>query len=211
MKHERFDVFEYIVDEIWNIATNPQRSYGFPPYIQCMIEVVANEKFHRDVAHELLHPTTPKDPRIHHTTSPSSVVAPSHTTCSGGASSTSSSNSRFLKMFQGIFAMCRCTDQHMDVMEQRLQIVQCNQEIIHNQWDDPLLKVPDVPVYPPVSNPYASLTPAELAAFGIGPAHAPDDDYNNDEEAANDDEEPEEDEYFVWWLHFFESFPFLVS
>jgi hypothetical protein len=24
MKHDRFDVFEYIVDEIWNIATNPQ-------------------------------------------------------------------------------------------------------------------------------------------------------------------------------------------
>jgi hypothetical protein len=23
MKHEWFDVFEYIVDEIWNIATNP--------------------------------------------------------------------------------------------------------------------------------------------------------------------------------------------
>jgi hypothetical protein len=23
MKHERFDVFEYIMDEIWNIATNP--------------------------------------------------------------------------------------------------------------------------------------------------------------------------------------------
>jgi hypothetical protein len=24
MKHERFDVFDYIVDEIWNIAINPQ-------------------------------------------------------------------------------------------------------------------------------------------------------------------------------------------
>jgi hypothetical protein len=24
MKHEQFDVFDYIVDEIWNIATNPQ-------------------------------------------------------------------------------------------------------------------------------------------------------------------------------------------
>jgi hypothetical protein len=29
----RFDVFEYIVDEIWNIATNPLRSSGFAPYI----------------------------------------------------------------------------------------------------------------------------------------------------------------------------------
>jgi hypothetical protein len=24
MKHERFDVFDYIVNEIWNIAINPQ-------------------------------------------------------------------------------------------------------------------------------------------------------------------------------------------
>jgi hypothetical protein len=33
MKPVRFDVFEYIVDEIWNIATNSLRSCGFAPYI----------------------------------------------------------------------------------------------------------------------------------------------------------------------------------
>jgi hypothetical protein len=33
MKLVHFDVFEYIVDEIWNIATNPLRSCGFAPYI----------------------------------------------------------------------------------------------------------------------------------------------------------------------------------
>jgi hypothetical protein len=33
MKPVRFDVFDYIVDEIWNIATNPLRSCGFAPYI----------------------------------------------------------------------------------------------------------------------------------------------------------------------------------
>jgi hypothetical protein len=36
-----FDAFEYIVDEIWNIATNPLRSCSFAPYIQFMIESVA--------------------------------------------------------------------------------------------------------------------------------------------------------------------------
>jgi hypothetical protein len=41
MKPVHFDVFEYIVDEIWNIATNPLRSYGFDAYIQFMIESVA--------------------------------------------------------------------------------------------------------------------------------------------------------------------------
>jgi hypothetical protein len=50
----RFDVFECIMDEIWNIATNPLRSCGFTPYIQYMIEVVTHEKFYKDVAHEPL-------------------------------------------------------------------------------------------------------------------------------------------------------------
>jgi hypothetical protein len=63
MKHERFDVFDYIIDEIWNIAINPERSCGFTLYIQCMIEVVAKEKFYKDVAHEPLRSAVLKDPR----------------------------------------------------------------------------------------------------------------------------------------------------
>jgi hypothetical protein len=117
MKHELFDVFDYIVDEIWNIAINPQRSCEFALYIQCMIEIVAHEKFYKDVAHDPLHPVVPKDPRTHHTSSPPLAVAPTHTTHSGGGSSSSSSNSAFLKMFWGIFAMCRRIDQRLDVIE----------------------------------------------------------------------------------------------
>jgi hypothetical protein len=37
MKNEHFDAFDYIIDEIWNIAINPQRSCRFAPYIMCMI------------------------------------------------------------------------------------------------------------------------------------------------------------------------------
>jgi hypothetical protein len=118
MKHERFDVFEYIVDEIWNIATNPQRSYGFAPYIQYMIEVVAHEKFYKDAAHEPLRPAVPKDSRTHRTASTPPVVAPSRTTGSGSVSSSSSQHSSFLKMFKGIFAMCCRIDQCMDAMDQ---------------------------------------------------------------------------------------------
>jgi hypothetical protein len=109
MKPVRFDVFEYIVDEIWNIATNLLRSCGFAPYIQYMIEVVTKEKLYKDVAHEPLCPTVPKDPRTHHASSSATPVAPSCTTCSGGASSASITNSGFLKMFRGIFAMCWCS------------------------------------------------------------------------------------------------------
>jgi hypothetical protein len=52
-----------------------------------------------------------------------------------------------------------------------------------------------VPVFPPVPDPYASLTPAELATFGVGPSRAPagyDDD--DDEKAGDDDKETEGDE-----------------
>jgi hypothetical protein len=76
MKSTRFDVFEYIVDEIWNIATNPARSCGFAPYIQFMIETVAHEKFYKDIKHDPLRPAVPKDPRTHHTVSPPLAVVP---------------------------------------------------------------------------------------------------------------------------------------
>jgi hypothetical protein len=75
----------------------------------------------------------------------------------------------------------------MDVMEQPLQIVQCNQEIIHSHRDELFLEFPDVPVFPLIPDPYASLTPAKFAAFGIGPARIDDDD-EEEEEAVRDDE-----------------------
>jgi hypothetical protein len=77
-------------------------------------------------------------------------------------------------------------------MDQHLQIVRRNQEIIHSQRDEPLQEFPDVHVFPPVPDPYGSLTPAELATFGIGPAHVSSDD--DDEAQAGDDEETEDDE-----------------
>jgi hypothetical protein len=52
MKPVHLDVFEYILHETWNIATNPLRSCGFAPYIQFMIEMVAHERFYKDVKHE---------------------------------------------------------------------------------------------------------------------------------------------------------------
>jgi hypothetical protein len=70
--------------------------------------------------------------------------------------------------------------------------VRRNQEIIHNQWDEPLQDFPDVPVFPPILDPYGLLTPVELADFGIGPAHVSSD--NNDEAQADDDEETDDDE-----------------
>jgi hypothetical protein len=113
-----FDVFEYVVDEIWNIATNPLRSCGFAPYIQFMIESMAQEKFYKDVCHDSLRPAVPKDPWASHASSCAALIAaPSRTTRSGGAPSTLAPNSSILKMLGGIFATYRRTDQHLDVMD----------------------------------------------------------------------------------------------
>jgi hypothetical protein len=81
-----------------------------------------------------------------------------HTTRSGDAPSAPAINSGILKMLHGIFATCQRTDQCLDVMDPRLQIVRRNQEIIHNQWDEPLQEFPDVPVFPPVPDPYGWFT-----------------------------------------------------
>jgi hypothetical protein len=80
----------------------------------------------------------------------------------------------------------------MDVLDQHLQIMRRNQEIIHRQWDELLQEFPDVTVFLPVPDLYGSLTHAELAAFGIGPAHVSSDD--DDEVQADDDKETEDDE-----------------
>jgi hypothetical protein len=78
-----------------------------------MIETVAHEKFYKDVKHEPLRLVVLKDPRTHRTASPPPVVAPSCSTHSGGASSSSVQGSRTLKMFQGI---CGCASLFMSCM-----------------------------------------------------------------------------------------------
>jgi hypothetical protein len=123
MKLLHFNIYEYIVDEIWNIATNPLRSCGFAPYIQFMIETVVHEKFYKDVCHDSLRPAVPKDPRASRGGSSSSTTAaatPSHTTRSSGAPSAPAPNAGILKMLRGIFATCRCTNQQLDMMDQCL-------------------------------------------------------------------------------------------
>jgi hypothetical protein len=90
------------------------------------------------VCHDSLRPVVPKDPRASRAgSSATPTAAPSHTTRSGSAPSAPATNSGILKMLQDIFVTCRCTDQRLDVMDRRLQIVRRNQKIIHSQRDEP--------------------------------------------------------------------------
>jgi hypothetical protein len=73
------------------------------------------------VHHDSLRPAVPKDPRTSHAGSSTAPTAsPSHITHSGGGPSAPAPNFGILKMLWGIFATCRLTDQHLDVMDQHL-------------------------------------------------------------------------------------------
>jgi hypothetical protein len=79
---------------------------------------VAHEKFYKDVCHDSLRPTVPKDPGASRAGSSAAPAAsPSLTTYSSGTSSAPATNSGILKMLRGIFATCRCTDQRLNVMD----------------------------------------------------------------------------------------------
>jgi hypothetical protein len=75
------------------------------------------EKFYKYVCHDSVRPAVPKDPRASRA---GPTAAPSRTTHSGGAPSAHATNSGILKMLRGIFATYRCTNQHLDVIDQRL-------------------------------------------------------------------------------------------
>jgi hypothetical protein len=53
---EKFNVFYYILKEIWNIAVNPLWSCGYALQIMCMIENVIGKTFVKDVEHKGNHP-----------------------------------------------------------------------------------------------------------------------------------------------------------
>jgi hypothetical protein len=106
MNPVRLDVFEYIIDEIWNIGTNPLRSCDFAPYIQFMIESVVHEKFYKDVRHDSLHSAVQNDPRASHgCSSAAPVAAPSRTTHSGGDPSAPAPNSGIILVYLSIIWM----------------------------------------------------------------------------------------------------------
>jgi hypothetical protein len=75
MKPVRFDIFEYIVDEIWNIATNPLRSCDFAPYIQFMVESVKGDTLDELVKCKIskINPTTKNSCQARHIRPPSRI------------------------------------------------------------------------------------------------------------------------------------------
>jgi hypothetical protein len=53
---EMFNVFDFIFQEIWNVAVSNNRSCAYAPYIMKMIEKVSKKIFVKNIEHTKLHP-----------------------------------------------------------------------------------------------------------------------------------------------------------
>jgi hypothetical protein len=55
-EEERFNVFDFIFQEIWNVDISNNRSCAYEPYIMKMIEKVKKKTFVKNVKHTKLRP-----------------------------------------------------------------------------------------------------------------------------------------------------------
>jgi hypothetical protein len=161
--------------EIINISASPLRGCGFAPHIMFTIEKVARKALVKDVECGDLKPNTPRLP-----------VYPRGSSPPPAASSSSSGGSTLFKMFKSIVGMCRSSRHRQDAILE-------NQHNLHHHMrlQEPFAEFDEEPE---PEDPFASLTPADRAFFGLDQPsssrpHEDDDGNENDEEGDDDDDE----------------------
>jgi hypothetical protein len=112
----KFNAFDFIIQEMWNIAINNNRSCAYAPYIMAMIEAVSKRTFVKDVEHIPLHPK-----KQYNSLPPSVASVPS------AAITSSLAHSAFFKLFKGLFSICQSIKQTMDVVRERQEVLLENQ------------------------------------------------------------------------------------
>jgi hypothetical protein len=55
-EEERFNVFDFIFQEIWNVVVSNNRSCAYAPYIMKMVENVSRKTFVKNIEHTKLWP-----------------------------------------------------------------------------------------------------------------------------------------------------------
>jgi hypothetical protein len=117
---ERFNVFDFIFQKIWNVDVSNKQSYAYAPYIMKMIEKVSKKTFVKNIEHTKLQPNkqfTSIKPRA--TTPIPPLDAPNNYRGSGPG---------LLKMLRSIFTACRASK---EVIIKRQEVILRNQHIIH--------------------------------------------------------------------------------
>jgi hypothetical protein len=179
-----FCVFDYIVSEIINISMSPLQSYDYAPQIMMMIEKISGITFVKDMFITDIKPQAPTKPIITQAMPP--PAATPSTRSSTAPSSSSSSGSGLLKVLKSMFHMCRDTRQRQDILLS-------NQRHLHQKFK--LEEFDEFPmVDPPLDDdPFASLTPTELAPMGVA-APGPLNDDDDDDDGSSDYEGEGEDD-----------------
>jgi hypothetical protein len=100
-EEERFNVFDFIFQKIWNVVVSNNRSCPYAPYIMKMIEKVSKKTFVKNVEHTKLWPNKQfTSIKLGARTQIPSPDAPSNYRGSGPS---------LLKMLRGIFTACRAS------------------------------------------------------------------------------------------------------
>jgi hypothetical protein len=122
----KFNAFDFIIQEIWNIAISNNCSCVYAPYIMALVEAVSKRTFVKDMEHIPLHPM-----KQYNSLPPSATFVPSAAATSSSderrtAASSSSGRSTFFKLFKGLFSICQSNKQSMDV------VCECQEVLLEN-------------------------------------------------------------------------------
>jgi hypothetical protein len=161
----KFNAFDFILQEIWNIAISNNRSCAYAPYIMALIETVSKRMLVKDVEYTPLHPK-----KQFNNLPPSAASVPSATTTSSDEPhSSSSGRSAFFNLFKGLFSICQSNKQSMDVAHECQEVLLENQQNLHQkmQVEQPFIKFSPVEALPEFLDPLASLTIVEMVYLGM--------------------------------------------
>jgi hypothetical protein len=162
----KFNAFDFIIQEMWNIAISNNRSCAYAPYIMALVEAMSKRTFIKDVEHIPLHPK-----KQYNSLPPSAASVPSAATTSSSDEPRSSSSGRstFFKLFKGLFSICQSNKQTMDVVRERQEVLPKNQRNLHQkmQVEQPFVEFSPVEALLELSDPFASLTTTEMVYLGM--------------------------------------------
>jgi hypothetical protein len=129
----KFNAFDFIIQEMLNIAIANTQSCACAPYIMALIETVSKRTFVKDVEH------TPPCPKKQFSSLPPSAVLipPAASTSSDEhcAATTSSSSGRLalFKMFKSLFSISQSNNQELAVSHEHQEVLLENQQNIHQK------------------------------------------------------------------------------
>ncbi|GJM91716.1 hypothetical protein PR202_ga08122 [Eleusine coracana subsp. coracana] len=180
--NRKFDVFDYVYQEMWDISISPKRGCGYAPHIMFIIEKVSGLTFNKDMKHLSLKPQIPSNWTPDTTSGqffgaaqpPSSAAPPQPPRAAPQGTGSShvpppprSKRSGIMKMFKSLMSLCRS-------INQRLNVIERNQKGLYDHFG---IETPPPPSpaegSPPPTHDDPTFTIEEMNYFGYYPTPPP--------------------------------------